>query len=26
VIYREQTFVSASGNRAINVLSGIHRE
>ena len=26
VIYREQTYVSASGNRAINVLSGIHRE
>jgi hypothetical protein len=26
VIYREQTYVSATDNRVINVLSGIHRE
>lgn len=26
VIYREQTYVSTSDNRVINVLSGVHRE
>jgi len=26
VIYREQTYVSSSDNRVINVLSGVHRE